>query len=217
MDKKEGKGCCACFQPKMTKAELLLCSFPKSKLCFFFFLKESVERMRSSPSKVVRFFPIKIKQNWQQAVPKPDATREKGKWLQTKLPTQKSTYPKQPPITKRTGYLSHTGDYLTADPKRKRSLRTSPTPIDCKPYSVTRLATLFEPICLEPKGLEPKGYGKAKLASERSGQGDAKVAAEKKLTTPTTPYPTPPITTHRLQAINSLVIRWPIFSKAIAH
>ena len=109
--------------------------------------------MRSSPSKVVRFFPIKIKQNWQQAVPKPDATREKGKWLQTKLPTQKSPYPKQPPITKRTGYLSHTGDYLTADPKRKRSLRTSPTPIDCKPYSVTRLATLFEPICLEPKGL----------------------------------------------------------------
>ena len=74
--------------------------------------------MRSSPSKVVRFFPIKIKQNWQQAVPKPDATREKGKWLQTKLPTQKSPYPKQPPITKRTGYLSHTGDYLTADPKR---------------------------------------------------------------------------------------------------
>ena len=71
--------------------------------------------MRSSPSKVVRFFPIKIKQNWQQAVPKPDATREKGKWLQTKLPTQKSPHPKQPPITKRTGYLSHTGDYLTAD------------------------------------------------------------------------------------------------------
>ena len=54
--------------------------------------------------------------------------REKEKWLQTKLPTQKSLYPKQPPITKRTGYLSHTGDYLTADPKRKRSLRTSPTP-----------------------------------------------------------------------------------------
>ena len=77
--------------------------------------------MRSSPSKLVRFFPIKIKQNWQQAEPKPDATREKGKWLQTKLPTQKSPYPKQPPITERTGYLSHTGDYLTADPKRKRS------------------------------------------------------------------------------------------------
>ena len=62
---------------------------------------------------------------------------------------------------------------------------------------------------------------KAKLASERSGQGDAKMAAEKKLTTPTTPNPTtpnptPPITTHRLQAINSLVIRRPIFSKAIA-
>ena len=117
--------------------------------------------MRSSPSKVVRFFPIKIKQNWQQAVPKPDATREKGKWLQTKLPTQKSPYPKQPPIAKRTGYLSHTGDYLTADPKRKRSLRTSPTPIDCKPYSVTRLATLFEPICLEPKG-----YGIITLISQ---------------------------------------------------
>ena len=129
MDKKEGKGCCACFQPMMTKTELLFCSFPKSKLCFFFLKqKESVERMRSSSSKVVRFFPIKIKQNWQQAVPKPDATREKGKWLQTKLPTQKSPYPKQPPITKRTDYLSYTGDYLTADPKRKKSLRTSPTP-----------------------------------------------------------------------------------------
>ena len=115
--------------------------------------------MRSSPSKVVRFFPIKIKQNWQQAVPKPDATREKGKWLQTKLPTQKSLYPKQPPITKRTGNLSHTGDYLTADPKRKRSLRTSPPPIDCKPYSVTRLATLFEPMRLEPKAW-------AKMATE---------------------------------------------------
>ena len=47
-------------------------------------------------------------------------------------------------------------------------------------------------------------------------EGDAKMAAEKKLTTPTTPNPTPPITTHRLQAINSLVIRRPIFSKAIA-
>ena len=35
---------------------------------------------------------------------------------------------------------------------------------------------------------------KAKLASERSGQGNAKMAAEKKLTTPTTPNPTPPIT-----------------------
>ena len=57
---------------------------------------------------------------------------------------------------------------------------------------------------------------KAKLADGRSGQGDAKMAAEKKLTTPTTPNPTPPITTHRLQAINSLVIG-PIFSKAIAH
>ena len=33
---------------------------------------------------------------------------------------------------------------------------------------------------------------KAKLASERSGQGDAKMTAEKKLTTPTTPNPTPP-------------------------
>ena len=95
-DKKEGKDCYACFQPKMTKAELLFCSFPKSKLCFFFFFEESVERMRSSPSKVVRFFPIKIKQNWQQAVPKPDATREKGKWLQTKLPTQKSPTPNNP-------------------------------------------------------------------------------------------------------------------------
>ena len=58
---------------------------------------------------------------------------------------------------------------------------------------------------------------KAKLASERSGQGNAKMAAEKKLTTPTAPNPTPPITTHRLQAINSLVIRRPIFSKAIAY
>ena len=28
---------------------------------------------------------------------------EKGKWLQTELPTQKSPYPKQPPITKRAG------------------------------------------------------------------------------------------------------------------
>ena len=41
---------------------------------------------------------------------------------------QKSPYPKQPPTTERTGYLSHAGDYLAADPKRKRSLRTSPTP-----------------------------------------------------------------------------------------
>ena len=58
---------------------------------------------------------------------------------------------------------------------------------------------------------------KAKLASERSGQGDAKMAAEKKLTTPTTPNPTPPNYYAPLQAINSLVIRRPIFSKAIAH
>ena len=108
--------------------------------------------MRSSSSKVVRFFPIKIKQNWQQAVRKPDATREKGKWLQTELPTQKSPYPKQPPITKRTGYLSYTGDYLTADPKRKRSLRTSPYPQSTANPTMTRLATLFEPICLKPKG-----------------------------------------------------------------
>ena len=43
------------------------------------------------------------------------------------------------------------------------------------------------------------------------------MAAEKKLTAPTTPNPTPPITTHRLQAINSLVIRRPIFGKAIAY
>ena len=48
--------------------------------------------------------------------------KEKGKWLQTKLPTQKSPYPKQPPITKRAGYLSHAGDHFTADPKRKSFL-----------------------------------------------------------------------------------------------
>ena len=46
MDKKEGKGCCACFQ-KMSKAELLFLSFPMGKLCSFFFPQESVEQMRS--------------------------------------------------------------------------------------------------------------------------------------------------------------------------
>ena len=39
----------------------------------------------------------------------------------------------------------------------------------------------------------------------------------KRCPTKTTPNPTPPITTHRLQAINSLVIRRPIFSEAIAY
>ena len=40
---------------------------------------------------------------------------------------------------------------------------------------------------------------KTKLASKRSGRGNAKMAAEEKLTTPTNPNPTPPITTHWLQ------------------
>ena len=58
---------------------------------------------------------------------------------------------------------------------------------------------------------------KAKIGERAKWTGRCKDAAEEKLTTPTTPNPTPPITTHRLQAINSLVIRRPIFNKAIAY
>ena len=40
---KEGKGCCAGFQPKMAKAELLFRTFHRVSYALFFFPKERVE------------------------------------------------------------------------------------------------------------------------------------------------------------------------------
>ena len=39
MDQKEGKGCCAGFQPKMAKAELLFRTFHRVSYALFFFSK----------------------------------------------------------------------------------------------------------------------------------------------------------------------------------
>ena len=61
----------------------------------------------------------------------------------------KQLHPKQPPITKRAGQLSHTSDHLMADPRRREVFKDNPYPDIGKHPTVRHSGPLFEPIRLE--------------------------------------------------------------------